>query len=403
MRLTAEITTPGAYSGWQIGSGFEKFNDYGVNVGYANIAAAWNAVYGGLAKVQYKTLDQATGEYNDVPNSVHYLNHWEYTSSQGSKAADGKTPFVSGDLTGVYVNGVWVPNTWVPGQSGTNVFDPTTEVAYSFTWDHNIQNRGDILGAEKVQLVVELDKPLNGIATYSLYGRTQAPIGMDTTGTSSNLWMYYEAYRKLVATTRIDGPTEKLVFDVPVEYLVDSNYGAYNDEFVIFETVELKDTTLMADGYTMKSDITGINHSGSAGSISWNEYGGDGSTDPTTGRVWAKYQNQNIVYAANGAEFSANHFSNAGTAVDSSDYGVIATSIYLNIVETPAEPKETETVDQATEGGEGEGDDVNVSDTEGEDVNVGDTEPEQNPTTGVALAVVPMLVAAAAAVVCKKH
>ncbi len=61
------------------------------------------------------------------------------------------------------------------------------------------------------------------------------------------------------------------------------------------------------------------------------------------------------------------------------------------------------TVAVFAEGGEGQGDDVNVGDTEGEDVNVGDTEPEKNPTTGVALAVVPMMVAAAAAVVSKKH
>lgn len=44
-----------------------------------------------------------------------------------------------------------------------------------------------------------------------------------------------------------------------------------------------------------------------------------------------------------------------------------------------------------------EGDNVNVSDNEPA------TQPEKNPTTGVALAVVPMMVAAAAAVVAKKH
>lgn len=51
----------------------------------------------------------------------------------------------------------------------------------------------------------------------------------------------------------------------------------------------------------------------------------------------------------------------------------------------------------------------NAEDLEGGDnVNVSDNEPaekpaDKNPTTGVALAVVPMMVAAAAAVVAKKH
>lgn len=46
---------------------------------------------------------------------------------------------------------------------------------------------------------------------------------------------------------------------------------------------------------------------------------------------------------------------------------------------------------------EGDGDTTTVTDNEPA------TKPEKNPTTGVALAVVPMMVAAAAAVVAKKH
>lgn len=46
----------------------------------------------------------------------------------------------------------------------------------------------------------------------------------------------------------------------------------------------------------------------------------------------------------------------------------------------------------------------NVDDEPGDDnITVNDPEPDSNPKTGVALAVVPMMVAAAAAAVSKKH
>lgn len=52
-----------------------------------------------------------------------------------------------------------------------------------------------------------------------------------------------------------------------------------------------------------------------------------------------------------------------------------------------------------------EGDDINVSDTVDEPTTQPDAVPvaDRNPITGVAVAVVPMMVAAAAAVVAKKH
>ena len=88
---------------------------------------------------------------------------------------------------------------------------------------------------------------------------------------------------------------------------------------------------------------------------------------------------------------------NGHRATFTADAAIINQYTYFALVES----FDTVTVDQATEGGEGQGDDVNVGDTE-------TTEPapettEKNPTTGVALAVVPMMVAAAAVVVSKKR
>ena len=90
---------------------------------------------------------------------------------------------------------------------------------------------------------------------------------------------------------------------------------------------------------------------------------------------------------------------NGHRATFTADAAIINQYTYFALVES----FDTVTVDQATEGGEGQGDDVNVGDTETTDTTPETTEPESNPTTGVALAVVPMMVAAAAVVVSKKR
>ena len=86
-------------------------------------------------------------------------------------------------------------------------------------------------------------------------------------------------------------------------------------------------------------------------------------------------------------------------ATFTADAAVINQYHYFALVES----FDTVTVDEATEGSEGDGDDVNVGDTETTDTTPETTETEKNPTTGVALAVVPMMVAAAAVVVSKKR
>lgn len=383
IQVMAELKFNGKDASWPLFNGtFEHNNNYGVKVAYTP-AEVLNQVYGGYLTAQYLTLNTATNEYEKVPNSIAYLNNWTVTAENGATGNDTTMYFVSGTYFDYYTNGLNAA---------------TKTVAHPFTWDHNIENRGYVYGAEKVQLVVELNKQINGIANYTLYGKTQATAGMDTSGTGYDLWWNYDTKRQAISTYRVTGPIDKLVFDVPVEYLINAQYGSYNDEFAIFETVELFDNTLMSSPYTMLKSVTDATATGDTGVLSWNKYwAADGMpTDPSRsdadGNVWANYNGNKIIYAADGAAFTG----------ISKDFGAKATNVYLNIVET-AEPKETETVDQATEGGEGEGDNVDVGDTEGKDVNVGDTEPEQNPTTGVALAVVPMLVAAAAAVVCKKH
>lgn len=71
---------------------------------------------------------------------------------------------------------------------------------------------------------------------------------------------------------------------------------------------------------------------------------------------------------------------------------VTAKAVYLETVNGDATTPDTPT--QSTD---------NVDDEDGDNITVEDDKKEENPKTGVALAVVPMLIAAAAAVVSKKH
>lgn len=103
---------------------------------------------------------------------------------------------------------------------------------------------------------------------------------------------------------------------------------------------------------------------------------------------------QGNAYDAFTVKVSANTLVNTKLTGD-----VYAKAVYLNAKTAEVEPEATP--DTPTESGD------NAEDVEGgEEVTVDDTPapaPEKNPTTGVALAVVPMLVAAAAAVIAKKH
>ena len=94
----------------------------------------------------------------------------------------------------------------------------------------------------------------------------------------------------------------------------------------------------------------------------------------------------------------------SGNAFSNNKADVMATAIYLNFPEPEAEPAPDETVTTPTEETDQAADDeqVDVGDTD-EPAETTPAPAEQNPPTGLVLAVVPMLVAAAAAVVAKKH
>ena len=154
------------------------------------------------------------------------------------------------------------------------------------------------------------------------------------------------------------------------------------------DTTTAYDSELAEQGASGIAGVYAITVSATSGPVTIDVY----VADPGKAKIvlvrdeWEVLEGAELKVSGNRATFTA-------------DASVINQYHYFALVES----YDTVTVDQATEGGEGEGDDVNVGDTETTDTTPETTEPESNPTTGVALAVVPMMVAAAAVVVSKKR
>lgn len=475
IRLIAELTTNVSDN-----PGWDNRAD-GVEGLFTNNYSWSQAKYLTKAKAQWYKADGT-----EVPGSLSYVYSWNPQKSNTSEVKAATYDFVTREWSSPNAEDEYVP----------------------LTWDHTLGNRAALASAEAVELVVELNKNIVGQATYSLYANS----GDATYATNyQNLWWQYDASRKFVSAVSVDGKTDKLVFNVPLNILYDADlYGTYNRQFVIFENITLLNTTIMKDYLHIDRDkVGGAGAGGTMGRVSWVAWGGDRAkydgedinyartgisgkgveigykawptpvasesfTVPAAGGwfeacnedannklkitedtivvihgkradgqgVWGwgfnpyrgmklenikEYPDGSI--SVEGKDVLAGSFGffkndgaataetkvtvavynkadlkgNEGTAdFSGEDMGsdVMAKAIYLNIKETEATPAPDATPDTPTEAGD------NTEDLEGGDnVNVEDNAPakEDNPKTGVALAVVPMLVAAVAAVLAKKH
>ena len=321
-----------------------------------------------------------------VPGSTSYVFSWPTTVADLNSAPTSVTDFVSEE---------W-DNTLDWGNVATGAKCP-------LTWDHTIEARSHIYSytGTTAQLVVELAKPIVGQATYTLWARNNNTSAFGTVN-PEGLWWNYAASRTLVDTQTVNevtGPVSTLTFNVPMSFLYDGTYGAYNTEFAICENITLMNQTIMADYRHADTSKAGENKS--VGLLSWG----------------AKTWQGEPVIKLNGVEVNYARTGKAGAV----GADVTATNLYIVLPEiAEPEPEEEAGVDQPTQGtdqdGESEGDDsMNAGDTddtptegEGEATPAPeDTTPapseSENPPTGIALAVIPMILAAAAAVVAKKH
>ena len=297
-----------------------------------------------------------------VQNSTSFAQNWIIQNGSSQNSAQNAFNFTTAEWT---YDGIQTSNAAV------------------LTWDHTLENRYAVQVAETAELVVTLDKPIVGAAIYSLYAKADTNQGYDSGSAGKTLWWNYNNSRVFVSSVPVDtattGPVTELHFSIEdLSLLYDfDGYGTYNAEFVIFETPTLWNQNIMAAGdYLHVNRNSGMVKSdgGSYGPFSWNA---------------ASSGNNDLSY--NGAVINYTPVT-GGT--------VRATKVTL--VTTEAEDTTT-AVDTPTQGTENAEDSADEGADNFDATEETTTPADTNPTTGVALAVVPMLLAAAAAVVSKKH
>ncbi|MCD7784390.1 MAG: hypothetical protein LUH18_02225 [Oscillospiraceae bacterium] len=219
-------------------------------------------------------------------------------------------------------------------------------------WDHTLTNRVILLNAASTEgatatLEVKLADSIYGYAVYTLTTTAEAATTSDiySSGNTSGTVLWYsdgvsDLYNAVADTFTLAGETvDTLTFDVPVSALYNSTYGLYNGTMFIEQLLT--------------------------------------ATSASSSLLATKYYTNSSTYALEATEVNL-------IVTIPSDEGTVET-------EAPIEETDTET--------ETDGDDA-------DDVNVGDDASESaetNPTTGIVLALVPMAVAAAAAVASKRR
>lgn len=220
---------------------------------------------------------------------------------------------------------------------------------YVLTWDHTLQNKAYVLNAASAKLVVELagSEPWEGAANttgsalYSLW-MGDAKVGSEYFGDDNNLWWQNDKYnreRGFVSTCSVNGTVSALEFDVPVDMLYNSTYG-YGSAAVYNGGFKIFKQ--------FEADKSAFNN--------------------------GQLNGQNVVYRN------------------------MATKAYL-VLTMPADEEPDINVDEPVE----PGDVTTEPDEPTIDVNEPDEPKEENPPMGIALAVLPMVLAAAAVATSKKR
>ncbi len=214
-------------------------------------------------------------------------------------------------------------------------------------WDHTLANRAIVATAAATEgayaeVVIDLSTYGTGYIKGLAVYTLYANASVDAAENSSSaLWYGSSLYNTTVSTYLLNGTTTELRFPVDVSYLYDTTYGVYNGSFYVYQLVSTGTSTSSSNVYTNRN--------------SWDD-------------------NTSLSVASDGGAYLVIYMPVDDTSVD---------------VENPVESTDTETED----------DDMEVVD---EDEPV-EAEPETNPTTGIVLALVPMAVAAAAAVASKRR
>ncbi len=330
MQLVATLNIPGEWSAWAINNGdCCKTKD---------------------AFIQVVKND---ADYTKVVGSTSYMMDWNPVGAQVGPTTHAATYAFVSDLYNDAVAG--------DPQLAVNVFE----------WDHTLANKAAVLGAETAKVVVDLNKPVTGNLTYTLWAKNSE---VYNGAANENDWFGYAESRKAVSTVNIDGTAEELVFEVPLDVLYNATYGTWNTAFAISEDItNIYNVLAVVDGKVIdrvdNAKVANIT-TNKLGDLEWFE-----TWDGSAYSKACNYKGQELRF---GAEALADSITLVLSTADNT------------VVEEVEDPVESTTDEE---------EDVTADDE------VTEEEPavEENPKTGLALAVVPMIVAAVAVVASKRR
>lgn len=230
-------------------------------------------------------------------------------------------------------------------------------------WDATLINKAQVIGAETAKIVLKLDRAIVGNYYFGLNAVYTNGLAYDLSSNYLNVGNETKAY---AAYVEIEEPTDTITFEVPKAVLYSTNYGVFN-EYVTIECIDFFHTAVMD---AIKAQVKAGILNGTLGDYSWTAWG-TGDNNPA------------IKFCGQDVNNYWNQWSNANPQS-------VTLVLGYTDVETPADDIVVE-------------DPVESTEEESEDITVEEPVEETNPGTGLALAVVPMVLAAAAVVASKRR
>lgn len=253
---------------------------------------------------------------------------------------------------------------WNP-VDGADIADSDTTWNAGLTnlkWDATLINKAQVIGAETAKIVLKLDKAIVGNYYFGLNAVYTNGLAYDLGSNYLNVGNETKAY---AAYVEIEEPTDTIVFEIPKAVLYSTNYGVFN-EYVSIECIDFFHVAVMD---AIKAQVEAGILNGTLGDYSW-------SASWTGADPAIKFCGQDV-------NIWWNQWSNVAPQS-------VTLVLGYTDVEVPADDIVVE-------------DPVESTEEESEDITVEEPVEDTNPGTGIALAVVPMILAAAAVVVSKRR